>query len=187
MILSTDMAKHFELLGIFKAKYMNTLQAVDLDQAEVKLDIFKMGIKCADVGHAAKDIEIHSKWCGLLLQEFFQQGDTEKELGLSVSMYCDRESTDISKSQAGFLQNLVLPIFSALSSTLRSSEIDLNCVAQIKRNKNYWSTRRSLSKNQTVLIKKQQEYKQKEYLELMEKAGGLKRSITPFIVAVAPQ
>jgi hypothetical protein len=182
MILSTDMQKHFEILGVAKAKYTNSLQPYDLNEGEVKLDIFKLGIKCADLGHAAKDIETHNKWCGLLIQEFFDQGDREKELGMPVSMYCDREATDISKSQAGFLQNVVLPVYIAMSSILRSGEIDLHCVAQIKKNKSFWSDRRSLSKNQTVMIKKQQEIKQKEYLELMEKAGGIKRSITPFVV-----
>ena len=182
MILSTDMQKHFEILGVAKAKYTNSLQPYDLNESEVKLDIFKLGIKCADLGHAAKDIEIHNKWCGLLIQEFFDQGDKEKELGMPVSMYCDRETTDISKSQAGFLNNVVLPVYCALSAILRSGDIDLHCVAQIKKNKSFWSDRRSLTKNQTVMIKKQQEIKQKEYLELMEKAGGLKRSITPFVV-----
>ena len=185
MVLSTDMQKHFEVLGVAKAKYTNSLQAIDFNDSEVKMDIFKLTVKCADLGHAAKDTETHHKWCGLLIQEFFEQGDMEKELGMPVSMYCDRESTDISKSQAGFIQSIVLPTYMALSSVVRTSELDSNCIAQIKRNKSFWSTRRSLSKNQTVLMKKQQEYKQKEYLELMEKAGGLKRSITPYVVTIS--
>lgn len=185
MILSTDMQKHFEVLGVAKVKYTNSLQVIDFNDAEVKMDVFKIAVKCADLGHAAKDTEIHNKWCGLLIQEFFEQGDIEKELGMPVSMYCDRETTDISKSQAGFLQSVVLPTYLALTSVLRSSELDSNCIAQIKRNKSFWSTRRSLSKNQTVLSKKHHEYKQKEYMELMEKAGGLKRSITPYIVTIS--
>lgn len=184
MILSTDMAKHFELLGVVKAKYLNSLQVTDVDNADVKIDIFKLGIKCADLGHAAKEMQLHSKWCGLIIQEFFEQGDMEKELEMPVSMYCDRETTDISKSQAGFLQNIVIPIYSTFNNILHSIEIENCCLAQLKRNKTYWSSRRSLSKNQTVCIQKQQD-KQKEYLELMEKTGVLKRSITPFIANLA--
>ena len=121
----------------------------------------------------------------MLIQEFFQQGDLEKELGMPVSMYCDRESTDISGSQAGFLQNIVTPLFSAFSGILHSTEIESFCITQIKRNKTYWSSRRSINKNKTVLLKKQ-DNKQKDYLELMEKVSGLKRSCTPFIVNLAP-
>lgn len=183
MILATDMNKHFEILGVIKAKYLNTLQNIDTDQADFKIDVFKMGIKCADLGHAAKEIEFHNKWCSLLIQEFFQQGDTEKELGLPISMYCDRQDTDIPKSQAGFIQNVVLPIFIALNGLLRTNEIESNCIAQIKRNKNFWGTRRSLSKNQTVLIKKEENYNEKEYKKLMEKTSRLKRSSTPFVLS----
>ena len=185
MILSTDMAKHFEILGAVKAKYLNSLQVIDLENAELKLDVCKNGIKCADLAHAAKDIELHKRWCGLLIQEFYEQGDMEKELGLPVSMYCDRETTDISKSQAGFLKNIVEPIYASLNNLLHSSEIEINCIAQIKKNKNYWSLGRSLSKNYSVMMKKQVEEKDKQYLELMDISGALKRSCTPFIVNLA--
>ena len=61
MILATDMIKHLEIIGHIKAKYLNSLQTIDLESPEAKTDIFKLAIKCADIGHAAKDIEIHSK------------------------------------------------------------------------------------------------------------------------------
>ena len=67
----------------------------------------------------------------------------------------------------------------------KMTEIESFCITQIKRNKTYWSSRRSINKNKTVLLKKQ-DNKQKDYLELMEKVSGLKRSCTPFIVNLAP-
>jgi len=96
LILATDMARHFELLGGFKASHavVNTASMSKIDE---RIAICEMCIKAADIGHAAKSIDLHERWTLLVCEEFFQQGDTEKKLGLPVSMYCDRETTDIAK------------------------------------------------------------------------------------------
>ena len=39
----------------------------------------------------------------------------EKSQGLEVSMMCDRKTTKIASGQAGFIQFIVMPIFSTLS------------------------------------------------------------------------
>ena len=46
----------------------------------------------------------------LILTEFFGQGDKEKELGLPVSMFMDRTTTNISSCQTGFIDVLVFPL-----------------------------------------------------------------------------
>ena len=60
MILATDMGKHFELLGQFKAKYLNT-EFHDFGDAETRLDLFKIITKAADIGHTAKNSELHER------------------------------------------------------------------------------------------------------------------------------
>ena len=96
MILATDMSRHFELLGTFKSTHLTSTTSA-LSKPDERLAVFEVAIKCADIGHAAKAVELHEKWTLLVCEEFFQQGDTEKRLGLPVSMYCDRETTDIAK------------------------------------------------------------------------------------------
>lgn len=96
MILATDMSRHFELLGNFKSTHITSTTSA-LCKPDERLSIFEVAIKCADIGHAAKAVELHEKWTLLVCEEFFQQGDTEKKMGLPVSMYCDRETTDIAK------------------------------------------------------------------------------------------
>ena len=59
LILATDMAKHFKILGRFGSKFTNTIPQ-ELKSSE-KLDIFRMMIKCADLGHGAKEIDLHTK------------------------------------------------------------------------------------------------------------------------------
>jgi hypothetical protein len=58
MILATDMAKHFELLGQFRAK-INSGSDHDLTSADERLFLLRFILKCSDIGHAAKQIDLH--------------------------------------------------------------------------------------------------------------------------------
>lgn len=49
--------------------------------------------------------------CGRVMEEFFRQGDKEKELGLPVGGLHDRDTTNIPKSQMGFIDFIVLPLW----------------------------------------------------------------------------
>jgi cAMP-specific phosphodiesterase 4 len=112
MILSTDMAKHFELLWNLRAK-INSGAEKDYSIPDERLYVLKFMLKCSDIAHAAKKTELHEIWSLKVIEEFFNQGDIEKDIGQPVSMYCDRETTKIAKSQAGFILNLVLPLYEA--------------------------------------------------------------------------
>lgn len=138
MILGTDMGKHFDLLGIFRFKN-HTSQS--LENFEIKLEVLRMLIKVSDIGHAAKSNDIHMNWTLLITEEFFRQGDIEKESKKPVSMYCDRESTIIAKSQIGFLRNIALPLYEAMNHCLASSKIETECIDQIKNNISAWEYR----------------------------------------------
>lgn len=101
LVMFTDMSKHFELLSRFRMR-ASSLQDLNEEIPEDRIFILCIALKCADIGHSAKCFDIHQKWTALVSEEFFKQGDLEKENGLPVSMYCDRETTDLNKSQAGF-------------------------------------------------------------------------------------
>jgi len=57
-------------------------------------------------------------WTYLLYDEFFAQGDREEQLGLPISFLCDRKTTNIPKSQPGFIDFIVTPIFTSISEFL---------------------------------------------------------------------
>ena len=134
MILETDMSRHFEILGKFKSKANN----LNISNAEDKLIILGMGLKCADIGHSAKSTDLHEKWTQLVCEEFFLQGDIEKQRKQVVSMYCDRENTDIAKSQAGFIKNICLPLYEVWCNYLNSDIIFNNCLKQLEKNYKHW-------------------------------------------------
>ncbi|CAG9319423.1 unnamed protein product [Blepharisma stoltei] len=136
MILHTDMTMHFEALGKFNTRL--NLGDLSLDNHEDKFLILSMGLKCADIGHSAKIPQLHEKWSLLLIEEFFKQGDLEKEMNMQVSMYCDRRTCDINKSQAGFIKNICIPLFESWCKFLRSDIINVNCIDQLNENWRSW-------------------------------------------------
>jgi hypothetical protein len=89
-------------------------------------------------------------------EEFFNQGDIEKDKGMPVSMYCDRDNTNIAKSQTGFIQNLVLPLYEVVNAALKSNEIQRTCIRQIHINIKYW-TNYGKSKRKTMAIREDSE------------------------------
>ncbi|XP_033727876.1 calcium/calmodulin-dependent 3',5'-cyclic nucleotide phosphodiesterase 1A-like isoform X2 [Pecten maximus] len=111
MVLATDMSFHFQQI-----KNMKNLMAMpeNIDKSKA----LSLVLHCADISHPAKDWSIHQRWTELLLEEFFRQGDREKELGLPFSPLCDRTSTLVAESQIGFIDFIVDPSFQMMSEML---------------------------------------------------------------------
>lgn len=160
MILETDMSRHFEILGKFRTRVM-TLSNMDLAAFEDKCQIVAMGLKCADIGHSSKDYELHEKWSFLVCEEFFRQGDLEKQRNQPVSMYCDRENTDISKSQAGFIKNICLPLYEVWCFYLQSETINKFVLEQLRNNLGFWDSR----KKRRSTVKEDDRPSRAEYLK----------------------
>ena len=147
MILETDMSRHFEICSKFKSKSSN----LDWEVTEDRLQILGMGLKCSDIGHSAKSTDLHEKWTNLVCEEFFLQGDTEKSRNQPVSMYCDRENTDIAKSQAGFIKNICLPLYEIWCGYLNSETVFSTCLKQLERNHKYWDDKFKARKSSVQL------------------------------------
>eukprot|EP00116_Pleurobrachia_bachei_P011000 sb/3471262/ len=81
-------------------------------------DLMNSILHCADISGPSKKWDIHHEWTGLLMEEFFCQGDQERELGLAVSPLCDRHSIDIPNSQIGFISYITVPAFTALGDSI---------------------------------------------------------------------
>jgi hypothetical protein len=139
MILETDMSKHFEILAKFKTRAV-VLSDLNLNIEQDKSHVLAMGLKCADISHSAKDTDLHVKWSKLVNEEFFAQGDLEKLKHQPVSMYCDRNNTDMPKSQIGFIKNICLPLFEIWCAYLGSEMMNNVPLAQIRKNIAYWES-----------------------------------------------
>lgn len=124
-VLATDMSQHFKITSIVKAKteYLeirhgsNVEKLVTLDVKnlfEEQQDMMNFIIHLADISHNTKEWSISKTWTDCLYEEFFRQGDKEKNSNLPTSMFCDRKSTNIPKSQIGFIKGIVYPTFELL-------------------------------------------------------------------------
>ena len=149
LILATDMGKHFELMRVFKSSNYNKSH---FEVQEIRLEALKILIKASDIGHSAKRADIHRNWSLLISEEFFRQGDIEKESGKPVSMYCDRDSTYVPKSQIGFLKNIALPLYESLANFLQSETFNANCFEQVKTNIQVWENECRAERRTTLKV-----------------------------------
>ncbi|GIL46288.1 hypothetical protein Vafri_3305 [Volvox africanus] len=69
-----------------------------VDETERLLSL-QVALKAADIGHLGEELEVHKRWLGVLEEEFFRQGDREREMGHSISPLFDRAKQGVSKSQ----------------------------------------------------------------------------------------
>jgi 3'5'-cyclic nucleotide phosphodiesterase len=175
MILATDMARHFDLIGRFKAKMINSTD-VNLDVPEERTEILKILTKASDVGHAAKSQELHQRWTFMICDEFFLQGDLEKERGMPISMYCDRQKTDIPKSQAGFIKNIVLPIYESLNLCFDSIEIKESCISQLLSNMYMWESSITKKRVNTLIVDFEETHTLKERTDTISINGRAGRN-----------
>eukprot|EP00743_Colponemidia_sp_Colp-15_P006379 GILK01006866.1.p1 GENE.GILK01006866.1~~GILK01006866.1.p1 ORF type:complete len:736 (+),score=122.25 GILK01006866.1:128-2335(+) len=151
MILDTDLSRHFDSLGLFRAKVQG--KAISMAEFDDRLLVLKMALKCADIAHGAKPLVLHQKWSSLITEEFFAQGDIERSRKLPISPFCDRERQDFAKNQDGFLTVLVLPLYQAWCSYLQVLQIENDCLNQIAENTNYWRSYADADKISTETTK----------------------------------
>ena len=113
-VLHTDMSYHKDFLD-FMNKILNTNNEDNLNQNQKneivdKQDYMNLVLHSADISNPTKKFEIYYKWAELVVEEFYIQGDKEKELGLNCS--CDRNKVSLYKSQIGFMDFVVIPFYS---------------------------------------------------------------------------
>ncbi|GLI61126.1 hypothetical protein VaNZ11_003401 [Volvox africanus] len=97
-----------------------------LDETERVLSL-QLAIKAADLGHLGEELEVHQRWLSSLEEEFFRQGDRERQLGIPISPLFDRSKQGVSKSQVGFYDFLALPLVHALCSAFPGTQQLMNC------------------------------------------------------------
>lgn len=133
LVMATDMAHHYKILGKFKAK----LQSGSFNPYKDKEDrmlLLKLIMKCSDTSNPAKPINLYLKWTESILNEWKLQGDEEKEFGMPVSPFMDRESTDaLVSSQIGFIDFIILPMFRAMDEFIDMSK-QLGYITKNRRN-----------------------------------------------------
>ena len=121
-IIATDMANHGENISMIRSKiktgkdqdrfiFLSGNDKTKFDEQQLLLNYL---IHMADLGHNCKKFHISVQWIRILCEEFWDQGDKERERGLPISFMCDRNNYDVPTSQIGFLKGFILSSFDSL-------------------------------------------------------------------------
>ena len=120
LVLATDMIFHFKQLEDTKnlIKEYNINKGKNREKIkennklnDIQQQFLEILIHACDISNPTKTFNIYNLWANKVMSEFFRQGDKEKELGLKVSMNCDRLTTTLPQCQIGFMNYIVGPLF----------------------------------------------------------------------------
>jgi calcium/calmodulin-dependent 3',5'-cyclic nucleotide phosphodiesterase len=146
-VLATDMVHHSKIISQLKSKATvleinngnNIEKLLDRNSKtffEDRQEILNLLIHLGDLSHNSKSFEISKTWTYLLYEEFYKQGDHERSLNSSISMFCDRYNSNIPKSQIGFIRGIVIPSFDVLINFF--PQLDYT-IENLEDNVEYWT------------------------------------------------
>ncbi|XP_026516385.1 cAMP-specific 3',5'-cyclic phosphodiesterase 4A [Terrapene carolina triunguis] len=115
MVLATDMSKHMSLLADLKTmvetKKVTSSGVLLLDNYTDRIQVLRNMVHCADLSNPTKPLELYRQWTDRIMEEFFRQGDKERERGMEISPMCDKHTASVEKSQVGFIDYIVHPLW----------------------------------------------------------------------------
>ncbi|KAL4460858.1 hypothetical protein ABPG74_016330 [Tetrahymena malaccensis] len=133
IILSTDMAKHFSDIAKLKSRLGTDDYDIKGKDKQMCIDTI---IHACDVSNPVKTWNVYQQWAHKVLSEFWSQGDQERSQGLQITYLCDRYTTNTAKSQVGFIDFIVKPLYEIICNFLPELK---NYMQQIDSNKQRWN------------------------------------------------
>eukprot|EP00607_Mallomonas_marina_P007627 CAMPEP_0182419468 /NCGR_PEP_ID=MMETSP1167-20130531/3925_1 /TAXON_ID=2988 /ORGANISM="Mallomonas Sp, Strain CCMP3275" /LENGTH=681 /DNA_ID=CAMNT_0024594419 /DNA_START=529 /DNA_END=2574 /DNA_ORIENTATION=+ len=113
-IMATDMAKHFD-----HVERLASLAKTTIDVTNPTDRIYLLGgmVHAADLSGQALKPELALKWADMVCDEFREQAQREVRLGLPLTPHMQGLELEITKLQLqfGFISNIVVPLWKALS------------------------------------------------------------------------
>jgi hypothetical protein len=140
-VIATDMTYHFQLKGelddmikrlfsgptvpvpdsIVDTSFFTSRPNLNFDSVVKDKDkdvLMKIVLHIADISNPSKPFDISKAWSDRVIEEFFNQGDLEKEQGLPVSANMDRATTFQDELSINFNDFIVAPYFMSLAGIL---------------------------------------------------------------------
>jgi cAMP-specific phosphodiesterase 4 len=137
LILATDMENHTRLV----ADFLDIVQAAHDERGAGGEDApLRVGdlsdptlaicftLHCADVSNPARPFETCRRWGECIAEESYKQGDKERQLGMRVAAFCDRELSTPSttaQNQVSFIDFVCGPMVEGLSAILPDAAEEL--------------------------------------------------------------
>ena len=109
LVLATDISRQQEFLT--QLRFFLDNNQLNLSFQHHRHFILQIAIKCADISNPCRDWAVSKLWSLRACEEFFRQGDVERELGFELTPICDRFNVTVAKVQVGFYSFVVEPLF----------------------------------------------------------------------------
>lgn len=125
-VLHTDMSHHFKMVSQMEVFYELHSEGIAANTRRVKRGIMvdciykkeedrqfllNVILHAADISNPVKPLDNYGKWSYRVVKEFFEQGDAERELGMTVSPMMDSATVNLAMSQINFIEFVVAPLY----------------------------------------------------------------------------
>ncbi|XP_072920590.1 3',5'-cyclic-AMP phosphodiesterase 4D isoform X11 [Hemitrygon akajei] len=129
IVLATDMSKHMNLLADLKTmvetKKVTSSGVLLLDNYSDRIQVLQNMVHCADISNPTKPLQLYRQWTDRIMEEFFRQGDRERERGMEISPMCDEHNASIEKTQVGFIDYIVHPLWETWADLVHPDAQDI--------------------------------------------------------------
>ena len=131
-----------------------------------KQQLMDMIIHSCDFAGSARKFDTVKQGTFALFEEFFAQGDAEREKNLPISFLCDRNTTFVAKSQPGFLGFVVLPLWRSMVEVIPACK---PVIDQLVENSETWKNYTETEQDKKVYTKKEK----KKSINLIDKLKSM--------------
>ncbi|XP_059420064.1 cAMP-specific 3',5'-cyclic phosphodiesterase 4B-like isoform X3 [Carassius carassius] len=142
LVLATDMSKHMSLLADLKTmvetKKVTSSGVLLLDNYTDRIQVLRNMVHCADLSNPTKPLDLYRQWTDRIMEEFFHQGDRERERGMEISPMCDKHTASVEKSQVGFIDYIVHPLWETWADLVHPDAQDI--LDTLEENRNWYQS-----------------------------------------------
>ncbi|TIA74394.1 hypothetical protein E3P92_01275 [Wallemia ichthyophaga] len=117
-VLATDMSLHFDFMKMLSEMRDRILKGKESNDTLDRTLLLQALIKCADISNPARPYHVCEHWSKALLEEWAKQAALETQLSLPVTVFSSADPVSQAKSQVGFIDMFVQPLFQVLADFL---------------------------------------------------------------------
>eukprot|EP00760_Papus_ankaliazontas_P015757 PhM_4_TR16707/c0_g3_i1/m.87106/K13761/PDE9; high affinity cGMP-specific 3',5'-cyclic phosphodiesterase 9 len=135
-ILATDVSQHKKLFGLMPGDGEPVDYAANENQRKTLLIYL---VECADISNEVRSHDFSEKWAPLVMEEFYRQGEQEREIGVLPKPMFTRGATTLASEQCGFITYVCEGAYKNLVKLCPESKVVLN---NLLKNKELWEKKK---------------------------------------------
>uniref|UniRef100_T1KXI2 PDEase domain-containing protein n=1 Tax=Tetranychus urticae TaxID=32264 RepID=T1KXI2_TETUR len=167
LILATDVTQQ----GNYLRRFRDALQkgTIKMTSPDDRLFVMQIALKCADLGNPGRPWVLSQRWTTQICNEFYRQGDYERQLKMKVTPIFDRRTASVARIQTDFYRNIVSPLYQLWDQFL-GSKLSRRIIFNLKFNDSQW-----VNRLQKVNVKRRHSYETMN--EKKRKAKDISKSL----------